>query len=86
MCGESERKGSEESVTDRAGPLESNNRIHYLIMHIVYVQVCIIIVLSSYKVRAVLGCSSGLLILRDCGAIIATTCNTTVAAVLCARL
>ena len=47
-------------------------------MHIVYVWVCIIIILSSYKVHAVLGCSSGLLILRDCGAIVATTCNTTV--------
>ena len=65
-------KGLEESVIGRAGPLEN---ITTSIVHIVHVQVCIIIVLSSYKVHAVLGCSSGLLILRDCGAIVLASHN-----------
>ena len=59
--------------------LESNNLCHASIVFsciiIVHVQVCINIALSSYKVQAVLGCSSGLLILRDSGAIVLASHN-----------
>ena len=83
------KQGEKESVTGRAGPLQRaiNNLCHASIVFscilYMYRYVLILSCLTSCKVHAVLGCSSGL-ILRDCGSIYIAT--TTVAAAPSARL
>ena len=68
------KQGEKESVTGRAGPLQRaiNNLCHASIVFscilYMYRYVLILSCLTSCKVHAVLGCSSGL-ILRDCGSI-----------------
>ena len=72
-------KGLEESVTGRAGlSREQPASIVFSCILYMYRYVLLLSCLTSCKVHAVLGCSSGL-ILRDCGAIY-------VAAAPCARL
>ena len=62
-------KGSEESVTGRAGlSREQPASIVFSCILYMYRYVLLLSCLTSCKVHAVLGCSSGL-ILRDCGAI-----------------
>ena len=82
-CGESKGKRVGGVCDWQGGPLQRATCIHYLFMHIVHVQVCIIIVLS-YKLQG--ACSPWLsgLILWDCGAIYIAT--TTIAAAPCVRL
>ena len=62
-------KGLEESVTGRAGlSREQPASIVFSCILYMYRYVLLLSCLTSCKVHAVLGCSSGL-ILRDCGAI-----------------
>ena len=63
------RKGLEESVTGRAGlSREQPASIVFSCILYMYRYVLLLSCLTSCKVHAVLGCSSGL-ILRDCGEI-----------------